>query len=56
MAREPVEGTSPDKEPPRYVRIGNALLAIAEDVIYVGIAVLLAVAAQYCSCRRQRAS
>jgi len=34
-----------DDEPPRYVRIGNALLAIAEDVIYVGIAVLLAVAA-----------
>ncbi len=45
MARKPVEGTSPDEEPPRYVRIGNALLAIAEDVIYVGIAVLLAVAA-----------
>ena len=36
---------SPDDEPPRYVRIGNALLAVAEDVIYVGIAVLLAVAA-----------
>jgi uncharacterized membrane protein (DUF373 family) len=34
-----------DEEPPRYVRIGNALLAIAEDVIYVGIAVVLAVAA-----------
>ena len=35
----------PDDEPPRYVRIGNALLAITEDVIYVGIAVILAVAA-----------
>jgi uncharacterized membrane protein (DUF373 family) len=34
-----------DEEPPRYVRIGNALLAIAEDAIYVGIAVLLAVSA-----------
>ena len=32
------------EEPPRYVRIGNALLAVAEDVIYVGIAVILAVA------------
>ena len=32
-------------EPPRYVRIGNALLAIAEDAIYVGIATLLAVSA-----------
>jgi uncharacterized membrane protein (DUF373 family) len=32
------------EEPPRYVRIGNALLAVAEDVIYVGIAVVLAVA------------
>ena len=31
-----------DEEPPRYVRIGNALLAITEDVIYVGIAVVLA--------------
>ncbi len=28
---------------PRYVRFGNALLAFAEDAIYVGIAVLLAV-------------
>jgi uncharacterized membrane protein (DUF373 family) len=45
VARKPVEGTSPDEEPPHYVRIGNALLAIAEDVIYVGIAVLLAIAA-----------
>lgn len=34
-----------DVEPPRYVRIGNALLAIIEDVIYVGIAVLLTVSA-----------
>ena len=32
-------------EPPRYVRIGNALLAVAEDAIYVGIAALLAVSA-----------
>jgi uncharacterized membrane protein (DUF373 family) len=37
-------GTS-DEEPPRYVRIGNALLAVTEDVIYVGIAVVLAVSA-----------
>ena len=34
-----------EDEPPRYVRIGNALLAITEDVIYVGIAVVLAVGA-----------
>ncbi len=32
-------------EPPRYVRIGNALLAVTEDVIYVGIAVLLSASA-----------
>jgi len=32
-------------DPPRYVRIGNALLAIAEDAIYVGIAALLAISA-----------
>jgi uncharacterized membrane protein (DUF373 family) len=32
-------------EPPRYVRIGNALLAFAEDAIYVGIAALLAASA-----------
>ena len=38
-------GPATSDEPPRYVRIGNALLAIAEDVIYVGIAVLLAVSA-----------
>jgi len=40
-------GASPpgEDEPPRYVRIGNALLAITEDIIYVGIAILLAVAA-----------
>ncbi len=31
--------------PPRYVRIGNALLAVTEDVIYVGIAVLLSASA-----------
>jgi uncharacterized membrane protein (DUF373 family) len=40
------EGADKDEdEPPRYVRAGNALLAITEDVIYVGIAVLLAVSA-----------
>ena len=39
------EGASGGDEPPRYVRIGNALLAIAEDAIYVGIAVILSVAA-----------
>lgn len=38
-------GSSGDDQPPRYVRIGNALLAIAEDAIYVGIAVVLTVAA-----------
>ena len=32
-------------EPPRYVRIGNALLAVTEDAIYVGIAIVLSVAA-----------
>ena len=36
---------SSDDDPPRYVRIGNALLAITEDAIYVGIAVILSVAA-----------
>ncbi len=45
MAGPPDRRDSPADEPPRYVRIGNALLAVAEDVIYVGIAVLLAVAA-----------
>ncbi len=35
----------PGQEPPRYVRVGNALLAITEDVVYVGIAAILAVAA-----------
>jgi uncharacterized membrane protein (DUF373 family) len=39
------KGQSSDDEPPRYVRIGNALLAITEDVIYVGIAVILSVSA-----------
>ncbi len=34
-----------EEEPPRYVRVGNALLAVTEDVIYVGIAVVLAVGA-----------
>lgn len=39
-------GDKPTKEePPRYVRIGNALLAFTEDAIYVGIALLLAVSA-----------
>jgi uncharacterized membrane protein (DUF373 family) len=38
-------GSSGDDQPPRYVRIGNALLAITEDAIYVGIAVILSVAA-----------
>ena len=38
-------GDEPDDEPPRYVRVGNALLAITEDVIYVGIAILLTVSA-----------
>jgi uncharacterized membrane protein (DUF373 family) len=38
-------GSSDDDRPPRYVRIGNALLAITEDAIYVGIAVVLSVAA-----------
>ena len=38
-------GSREDEKPPRYVRIGNALLAITEDAIYVGIAVILAVAA-----------
>lgn len=31
--------------PPRYVRIGNALLAVTEDAIYVSVAILLAVSA-----------
>ena len=31
--------------PPRYVRLGNALLGVSEDAIYVGIAALLAVSA-----------
>ena len=38
-------GDEPDEEPPRYVRMGNAVLAITEDVIYVGIAILLTVSA-----------
>jgi len=38
-------GDEPDEEPPRYVRIGNAMLALTEDVIYVGIAILLTVSA-----------
>lgn len=38
-------GESERTGPPRYVRIGNALLAVTEDVIYVGIAVVLSVAA-----------
>jgi len=39
-AVDPAEGG-----PPRYVRIGNALLAAAEDAIYVGVAILLTVSA-----------
>jgi uncharacterized membrane protein (DUF373 family) len=38
------EGGSGDKRP-AYVRVGSALLAFAEDAIYVGIAVVLAVGA-----------
>jgi uncharacterized membrane protein (DUF373 family) len=38
-------GSSDDDRPPRYVRIGNALLAITEDAIYVGIAIILSVSA-----------
>jgi len=41
----PAAAGKSDDEPPRYVRIGNALLAITEDVIYVGVAVLLTVSA-----------
>jgi len=32
-------------DPPRYVRMSNALLAISEDIIYAGIAILLATSA-----------
>ncbi len=50
MASRPGRGSGgpdgePDEEPPRYVRMGNALLAVTEDVIYVGIALLLTVSA-----------
>jgi uncharacterized membrane protein (DUF373 family) len=45
VTRPSGDGDRPDDEPPRYVRVGNALLAIAEDAIYVGIAVVLTVAA-----------
>ena len=47
MAGPTIPDTDHDErdDPPRYVRIGNALLAIAEDAIYVGIAALLAVSA-----------
>jgi len=38
-------GSRADDRPPRYVRVGNALLGISEDAIYVGIAALLAVSA-----------
>ena len=34
-----------EQRPPRHVRLGNRLLAGTEDVIYVGIAVVLAVSA-----------
>ncbi len=40
-----IDEASGEDEPPRYVSIGNALLAVTEDAIYVGIAVVLAVAA-----------
>lgn len=43
MSREPDDAAA-DERPPRYIRIGNALLAIAEDVLYVGIAAVLAIA------------
>ena len=42
MASQQDEEAEP---PPRYVRIGNALLGLTEDAIYVGIAALLAVSA-----------
>ncbi|MGH8892912.1 MAG: phosphate-starvation-inducible PsiE family protein [Actinomycetes bacterium] len=45
MSHAADSGGPPEDEPPRYVRIGNALLAITEDIIYVGIAAALAVAA-----------
>lgn len=45
MAREQGGQDRSKEEPPRYVRIGNALLALTEDVVYVGIAVILAVSA-----------
>ena len=35
----------PGDQPPAYVRAGSAVLAVAEDVIYVGIAAVLAVSA-----------
>jgi uncharacterized membrane protein (DUF373 family) len=35
----------PEDDAPRYIRAGNAVLALAEDVIYVGIAAVLAVSA-----------
>ena len=39
------EDEARDNEPPRYVRAGSALLSITEDVIYVGVAILLTVSA-----------
>ena len=45
MSQRSTSPVDEDEEPPRYVRIGNALLAFAEDAIYVGIAVLLAISA-----------
>ena len=43
--RSRTSGGPRDDEPPRYVRIGSALLSITEDVIYVGVAILLTVSA-----------
>jgi uncharacterized membrane protein (DUF373 family) len=43
VARQGADG-SDEREQPTYVRVGNALLIVAEDAIYVGIAVVLAVA------------
>jgi uncharacterized membrane protein (DUF373 family) len=45
MSRDHDESAGSRDEPPGYVRVGNALLAVTEDVIYVGIATVLAVGA-----------
>ncbi len=39
------KNADPDKDVPRYARLGSALLSVVEDAIYVGIAALLVVAA-----------